>query len=193
MPTTPKLLAFAGSTRDGSYNKKLIKVAADAAKAAGAEVTLIDLRDFDLPFYDGDLEAEIKLPENGRRLKDLFIAHHGFIISSPEYNSSISGVLKNTIDWASRPEPSRPPLECFTDKTAALIAASPGALGGLRGLLALRTILNNIGTHVIPKQFALSKANEAFDESGKLKDPKQQATIEAVARTLVDFTRKFTN
>jgi chromate reductase len=193
MPTTPKLLAFAGSTRDGSFNKKLIKVAAEAAKATGAEVTLIDLRDFELPFYDGDLEAEIKLPDNGRRLKDLFIANHGFIISSPEYNSSISGVLKNAIDWASRPEPGRPPLECFTDKTAAIIAASPGALGGLRGLLTLRLILGNIGAYVIPKQFALSKANEAFDESGKLKEPKQQTTIEAVAKTLVDFTRKFNN
>jgi NAD(P)H-dependent FMN reductase len=188
---TPKILAFAGSTREGSFNKKLIRVAADALRAAGAEVTLLDLRDLALPMYDGDVEAEIKLPEGGRRLKDLMIAHHGFIISSPEYNSSISGVLKNAIDWASRPEAGRPPLECFTDKTAAIIAASPGLLGGLRGLITLRLILGNIGTYVIPKQLTVPKAAEAFDESGKLKDPKQQGTIEAVAKTLVQFTIKF--
>jgi NAD(P)H-dependent FMN reductase len=188
---TPKILAFAGSTREGSFNKKLVRIAVDALRAAGAEVTLLDLRDLALPMYDGDCEIELKLPEGGRRLKDLLIAHHGFIISSPEYNSSISGVLKNAIDWASRPEAGRPPLECFTDKTAAIIATSTGLLGGLRGLLTLRLILGNIGTYVIPKQLAVPKANEAFDDQGKLKDPKQQGTIEAIAKTLVQFTIKF--
>ena len=140
MPISPKILVFAGSTREGSYNKKLARVAAESAKAAGAEVTFLDLRDLNLPLFDGDLEAQVKLPDGGRRLKELMRAHHGFLISAPEYNSSISGALKNAIDWASRPEPDQPPLVCFTDKIAGLMAASPGALGGLRGLVTLRAI-----------------------------------------------------
>ena len=107
---TPKILAFAGSTRTESWNKKLIKIAAAGTRAAGAEVTELDLRDIPLPLYDGDLEHEQGLPPNGRKLKDLMLRHDGFLISSPEYNSSISGVLKNAIDWASRPVPGEKPL-----------------------------------------------------------------------------------
>jgi|ERR1051325_2665408 NAD(P)H-dependent FMN reductase len=187
---TPRILVFSGSTREGSFNKKLARVAADALREVGAEVTYLDLRELSLPLYDGDLEAEVKLPEGARRLKDLMNASHGFLISSPEYNSSISGVLKNAIDWASRQNPPDKPLECFTDKTAAIISASPGALGGLRGLMTLRSILTNIGTYVIPKQLTVSKAHEAFDEQGKLKDAKQLAVIQGIASTLFEFTRK---
>src|SRR5688572_13699701 len=140
MAYVPKILAFAGSTRTDSYNKKLIKIAVAGAQAAGGDVTLLDLRDYPLPIYDGDLEAEKGLPENGRRLKDIFLAHQGLLISSPEYNSSISAVLKNAIDWVSRPAPNEPPLGCFLNKAAALMSASPGALGGLRGLVHLRSI-----------------------------------------------------
>src|SRR5262249_29719722 len=104
----PRILAFAGSTRRDSFNKKLAGIAADGARAAGAEVTFIDLRDYPLPLYDGDLEAEKGLPEQAQRLKKLFLDHDGLLISSPEYNSSISGVLKNTIDWVSRPVPGEP-------------------------------------------------------------------------------------
>src|SRR4051812_33174915 len=111
-----KILAFAGSTREGSYNKKLVKVAAAAATAAGAQVTLVDLRDFPMPLYDGDLETKEGLPSNARKLKELFISHDGFLISCPEYNSSISGVLKNTIDWISRPQPNEPSLAAFAGK-----------------------------------------------------------------------------
>lgn len=190
MAGTPKLLAFAGSTREASWNKKLARAAADAGRALGAEVILIDLRDFDLPFYDGDLEAKVKLPEGARRLKDVMLQHQGYIISSPEYNSSISGVLKNAIDWASRPEPGRPELECFRDKTAAIMSVSPGLLGGLRGLVTLRSILGNIGTFVMPKQLAVARAMEAFDESGKLRDSKQQAALEGVVKQLVHVTAR---
>ena len=98
----PKILAFAGSTRIDSFNKKLVKIAADGAKDAGVDVTVIDLRDFAMPLYDGDLEQQQSLPPNARELKDLMLSHQGFLISSPEYNSSISGVLKNTIDWTPR-------------------------------------------------------------------------------------------
>jgi chromate reductase, NAD(P)H dehydrogenase (quinone) len=180
-----RILAFAGSTRKDSFNKKLVRIAADAARTAGAEVTLVDLRDLAMPLYDGDLEDAEGLPANAVKLRELFLAHQGLLISSPEYNSSITGVLKNAIDWVSRPEAGKPPLHCFTGKVAGLVAASPGALGGLRGLVTLRSILGNIGVIVLPEQFALSKASEAFDDVGHLKDPKQLASVEKVANALV--------
>src|SRR3989338_2486857 len=102
--TNPKILAFAGSTRTESFNKKLVQIAVRGAKQAGADVAYIDLRDFPLPLFDGDLEAKEGLPANAKKLKALFLDHQGLLISSPEYNSSISGVLKNTIDWVSRSE-----------------------------------------------------------------------------------------
>jgi len=185
MPYTPKILAFAGSTRKDSFNKRLVKLASDAARAAGGEVTIIDLRDFPMPLYDGDLETEQGVPENAKKLKALFLAHDGFLISSPEYNSSISGVLKNTIDWVSRPVPNEAPLACFTGKVTSLMSASPGALGGLRGLVTVRSLLSNISVIVLPAQVAVPKAHEAFGSDGKLKEAKQQASIEALGRDLV--------
>src|SRR5262245_60812982 len=165
---TPKILAFAGSTREGSFNKKLVRIAAAGARAAGAEVSTLDLRDLPLPLYDGDLEARDGLPENAKKLKELMVAHQGFLISSPEYNSSVTGVLKNAIDWASRPAPGEPSLVAFTGKAAALMSASPGALGGLRGLVHLRAILSNINVLVLPDQVAVPLAGEAFVDDGTL-------------------------
>jgi chromate reductase len=190
MSYTPKILAFAGSTRAGSYNKKLIKVAITGAEAAGAQVTYLDLRDLDLRLYDGDFEDSMGLPPGGRKLKDLLLSHDGIMISSPEYNSSISGVLKNAIDWASRPVPGERPLEAFDGKVAVLMSASPGALGGLRGLATLRSILGNIKVIVLPDQVAVSHAEQAFNEDGTLKDPKRQAQIEGLGRTLATFLAK---
>lgn len=194
MPTA-KVLAFAGSLRTGSFNKMLVRIAAQGARDAGAEVTLIDLRDYALPIFDEDLEKSDGLPANGRRLKDLFLAHNGLIISAPEYNSSISAVLKNTIDWVSRPTnnpdgtPERP-LQCFEHKIAGLLAASPGALGGIRGLPELRRILGNIKVTVLPEQFALMKAGDSFDATGNLKDPKQQASAKAVGAAVTRIVQK---
>lgn len=127
MASPVKILAFAGSLRRESYNKKLVRVAAAGRGAAGAEVTELDLRDLPLPVFDEDLETAEGLPANGRRLKDLLLAHQGLLISAPEYNSSIPAVLKNAIDWASRPVPGEAPLACFVGKVASLTAASPGA------------------------------------------------------------------
>jgi chromate reductase len=189
MPTAPRILAFAGSTRRDSWNKKLVKIAADAARAAGAEVTLVDLRDLPMPLFDEDLEKE-GTPENATRWKKLLIEHQGMLISSPEYNSSISGVLKNAIDWASRPKAGEAPLVAFKGKVAGLMAASPGALGGLRGLVTVRSILGNIGTLVLPDQIAISKAHEAFDGDGKLKDEKQRGIVEGIAKQTVDLARR---
>lgn len=190
MPITPKILAFAGSTRTDSYNKRLVKIAIAGARAAGGEVTLIDLRDFPLPLFDGDLESHDGLPANGRKLKDLFLAHHGLLISAPEYNSSITGVLKNTIDWVSRPVPGEAPLACFDGKVACLMSASPGALGGLRGMVHVRSILQNIKVIVLPDQIAVPKAAEAFNPDGSLKDPKQQAAVEGLGTRLVQVISK---
>jgi chromate reductase len=190
MSRTPKILAFAGSTREASYNKKVLRIAASAAQAAGAEVTLIDLRDFPMPLFDEDVERVEGAPEAAVRLKRLMVEHDGFLIASPEYNSSISGVLKNSFDWVSRPVPNEPPLVAFRGKTAILLSASLGGLGGLRGLVHIRSILNNVGATVLPDQVAIAKAQEAIDERGSLKDPKQQEAVEALGRTLARFVGK---
>jgi chromate reductase, NAD(P)H dehydrogenase (quinone) len=185
-----KVLAFAGSTRTASYNKKLIKIAMRGAKAAGGEVTYLDLRDLDLPLYDGDLEESRGLPPGARHFKDLLIASDAILISSPEYNSSISGALKNAIDWASRPVPGEKPLEAFRGKVAGLLAASPGMLGGLRGLVTVRSILSNIHVIVLPEQLAVSQAHHAFDENGDLKDEKQRVAAERVGQVVVEVAGK---
>lgn len=189
MSTKPRILALAGSTRTGSYNKRLAHIAARGAEAAGAEVTLIDLRDFQLPLFDEDLERE-GTPEPATRLKTLMVKHDGLIFASPEYNSSFSAVLKNAIDWASRPAPNEPPLVAFRGKVATLMSASPGGLGGLRGLVHLRSVLGNIGVIVLPDQIAVSKAYEAFNEDGTLTDAKQHTSVETAGRSLVEFLAK---
>jgi NAD(P)H-dependent FMN reductase len=186
----PRILAFAGSLRRESFNKKLVPIAAKAARDAGAEVTQIDLKDFQLPLFDQDLEAEGGMPENGKKLKQLFIDHDGLLIACPEYNSSITAVLKNTIDWVSRPSLGEPSLVAFRGKVATLLSASPGALGGLRGLVHVRSILSNIGVIVLPDQIAVAKAHEAFNADGSLKDAKHQAGIEGLGHTLASFLMK---
>ena len=185
MSPTPRILAFAGSLRKDSFNKKLVRVAAAGARAAGAEVTELDLSDHRLPVYDGDLEAAQGLPEGALRLKQMFVDHDGLLIAAPEYNSSITAALKNTIDWVSRPTTAdEPPLSGFVGKVAALVAASPGALGGLRGLVHLRSILSSIRVIVLPDQKAVGRAHEAFDENGALKDPAQQEAVEKIGAEL---------
>jgi chromate reductase, NAD(P)H dehydrogenase (quinone) len=189
MPPIPRILAFAGSLRQGSYNKRLIKIAAQGAQEAGAEVTVIDLKDFPLPIFVEDIEKQ-GLPENARKLKDLFLSHHGLLLSCPEYNSSITGVLKNVIDWVSRPVPNEQSLAPFNDKVTAIMSASPGALGGLRGLVHVRAILSNLNVLVLPKQIAVSKADEAFKEDGTLKDEKQQTAVKQLGAMVVNLLKK---
>jgi len=189
MPVTPRVLAFGGSLRRGSFNQQLARLGAECARKAGAEVTLIALRELPLPVFDEDLEKE-GLPPNALQLKQLFAAHDALLISAPEYNSSISAALKNAIDWVSRPEPGKPPLYCFTGKVCGLLSASPGALGGLRGLFTVRSILSNIGVLVLPEQVALMRAKEAFGPDGQLVDEKQQAAVQKVAARLVEVAGK---
>lgn len=182
----PRIFVFAGSARVGSLNKKLARAAASSLEAAGADATLIDLNDYTMPLYHGDLEIKEGIPENARRLRTLFIAHHALLIASPENNASISAPLKNTLDWVSRQDGDQPGGVPYSNKIACIMAASPNALGGLRGLVHLRAILESLGVLVLPGQFALSRAHEAFDESGALKDAKQKAVVEGLARRLVE-------
>lgn len=188
--TAQRILAFAGSTRTESLNKKLLKTAIEGARGAGVEVTELDLREFPMPLYDGDLEAGSGIPEQGKRLKRLFLDHQGLMIASPEYNSSIPGVLKNAIDWVSRSEPGEEPLAPFIGKVAVLMSASPGMLGGIRGLAAVRSMLSNIRVLVLPDQVSLMKAQEAFNPDSTLKDAKRAASVRALGQTLAETILK---
>jgi chromate reductase len=190
MTSSPKVLAFAGSARKDSFNKKLVRAAAEGVRAAGCGVTVIDLADYPLPIMDEDLEAASGLPENALKLKKLFLEHQGLLIAAPEHNSSVTALLKNAIDWVSRPVAGQPRMACFVGKAAGLVSASPGALGGLRGLVHLRAILGNIEVTVIPQQYALSKAHEAFDADGRMKDAAQKASAEAVGTALAVIVKK---
>lgn len=185
----PKILAYAGSLREGSMNRKLLGVGVEAARSAGADVTVIELRDYPLPLFDLELEASEGLHPSARKLKDLYLAHHGLLLACPEHNSSYPALVKNIIDWVSRPATMpdgspEPPHACTTDKVVGLLSASPGALGGIRMLPELRRVLSNINCLVIPQQFGLAKAHEAFDERGGMKDPKAAAMARGVGEAL---------
>ncbi len=192
MAQHPKLLFLAGSTRQASFNRKLAILAADIAREEDdADVTLLDLADYPMPIYNGDLEQEQGIPKPARELKQLFIDCDGFFIASPEYNSSIPPLLKNTLDWLSRKESAdEPPLAAYKGKVAALSAASPGGNGGLRGLVPLRMMLGNIGVHLIPQQLAVASAGDAFDDNGKLKSDQQLQTLTGIVRELVRVSRR---
>ncbi len=183
-----KILAFAGSTRTNSYNKMLVRNAAHIAEQQGATVTLLDLRDYPMPLYDGDLETNSGIPACALELRNLMKENHGILLSCPEYNSAISAVLKNAIDWISRPLPGDPPLVAFSGKTAALLAASPGATGGIRTLASVRSILANLGMIVIPKQYAHGNAKDSFDADGNLTSDSAQNRVSAVVEQLMQIT-----
>jgi chromate reductase len=155
---TARILGLAGSARKASVNRAVARAALDGASSAGADVTWLELADYPLPLYNGDIEAEDGFPENVVKLREIFDAHDGLIIGAPEYNSSITPLLKNTIDWISRPDGDRPALKAFAGKVAGLVSASGGPLGGLRGLVTVRSILGNIGVIVLPQQLAVGGA-----------------------------------
>ena len=187
---TARILAFAGSARRDSLNKKLARVAAEAACEAGAEVTWVDLDDYPMPVYHGDLESAQGMPENGMKLRALFLAHDALLIASPENNGSVSALLKNTIDWLSRGvgdgKGDNSGLAPYRGKTAALLAASPGGFGGVLGLSHLRPILSKLGVNVLAAQVNVAHADEAFDEQGRLRSA---ATLEHVRRLGADLAR----
>ena len=190
MMAQPKILAFSGSTRSGSFNKKLLRLAIKGAEAAGAQVTQVELRDLDLPLYYGDLEEKITLPEGARKLKKLFEEHDGWLIASPEYNGSVSAVLKNAIDWVSRQQPDEVAYQQFAGKVVVMMSASMGAFAGIRSLAALRAILSHINVLVLPQQFSMPHAHQAFNDDDSMKDAKRQAQVEGLGRTLAEYLAK---
>jgi NAD(P)H-dependent FMN reductase len=160
-----KLVAIAGALREGSLNKRLLRLALKLLEKDGAEIDLVDLRALALPFYDGDLETSSGLPAGAQELVSRIGAANGLVIASPEYNFSVPAVLKNAIDWVTRAKPM--PLR---GKTAVLLSASPSLAGGNRGLWVLRMSLEAVGVHVYPDMFSLASAHQAFDDEGELKD-----------------------
>lgn len=183
-----KVLIFAGSTRQHSYNRKLAQVAADLAREAGAEPTLLELGSLDIALYNADLEAQ-GTPADVIRLKQLLWEHPAWVICSPEYNGGMTALLKNTIDWASSPVAGDAQwgdgLRPFAGKVVGLLSASPGSLGGLRSLLTLAPILQNLQCWVAPRQFALSGAAQAFDADGHLTAPQQHLGVHAVVEQVL--------
>jgi chromate reductase len=188
----PQVLVLAGSIRTGSFNARLAALAAKEIARAEAEVTRISLLDFPLPLYDGDLEARSGPPENAIKLKRMFCAHQGIFIASPEYNASVTPLLKNTIDWISRVrENKEPPLSAYRNRVFALGAASNGPYGGMRSIMALRQVLEiGCAALVIPEHIAVREASHAFDENDELKDERNAAQLKAVARRLVEVARQ---
>ncbi len=187
--TPPRLLAFAGSLREASYNRRLVPVLAAGAEAAGATVTLLELRDFPLPVYDGDIEA-VGMPGNVRRLQALLGEHDGLLVSTPEYNGSMPALVKNTLDWISRPmEDGRSGTALFAGKVAGIVSASPGPLGGLRSLLVLRDALAKLGLLVVPQQVAVGQAAERLPARGVLDDARLRESVHAVGAAVAAWAR----
>ncbi|MES2997645.1 MAG: NAD(P)H-dependent oxidoreductase [Verrucomicrobiota bacterium] len=181
----PKIIAFGGSLRAGSYNQKIAAIAAEGARAAGAEVNVIALRDFPMPIYDQDIEDDDGMPEKAAEFKKLLGDADGFLIASPEYNSGYTGALKNAIDWASRAtSDDEPPLSVFKGKTAAILSASPGGRGGARSLAQFRTLLENIHVTVLEDQVTVPKVNEKIDANGNFSDAGLVAEIRGLGAKL---------
>ncbi|MCK5089362.1 MAG: NAD(P)H-dependent oxidoreductase [Hyphomicrobiaceae bacterium] len=186
MTTTAKLLFFAGSARTGSHNKKLAQLGAMIAEANGIPATFLDLGDYPMPIYNGDSEASEGPPENATKLKTVLEGHNGVFIASPEYNASISPLLKNTLDWLSRVRAEgEAPLEVFKTRVFAVGSASPGGMGGLRSLITLRHVLElGLGSLVLPDQFAVPRARDAFGEDGHLTNKEAQERYKLLIQKL---------
>jgi NAD(P)H-dependent FMN reductase len=189
----PKILVIPGSHRNRSHNARLAALAAKELTLADADVSLISLFDYSMPLYDADHEVVSGPPPNAVKLKKMMAAHQGIFIASPEYNASISPLLKNAIDWVSRVrERNELPYAAFHGRVFALGSASPDMLGGARGLLALRQVLElGCGALVIPEQVVVPNAENAFDDLDNLKDARQATVMKALARRLVEAAQQF--
>src|ERR1700674_6060093 len=186
-----KILVIPGSLRTGSLNVRLAAAAAHEIAQAGAEVTRISLGDFPLPIYDGDLQAKSGMPKHAVNLKRMIGAHHGVLIVTPEYNSSVPALLKNTIDWITRVQDAHETRgQVFRERPFAIAAASESRLGGARSLAALRLILTACHATVIPNQLALSFASEAYDDMDRLKHPSDSEALNALVRQLIDASQR---
>ncbi|MBI5322754.1 NAD(P)H-dependent oxidoreductase [Bradyrhizobium sp.] len=186
-----KILVIPGSLRTGSLNSKLAATIAHELAQAGAEVTRLSLADFPLPIYDGDLQAKSGVPKNAVNLKRMMGAHQGVLIVTPEYNSSVPALLKNTIDWISRvQDPHETRGQVFRDRAFAIAAASGGRLGGTRALSALRLILTACRATVVPNQLALSFAEDAYDDRDRLKHAHDIEALNAMVRQLIELSQR---
>jgi NAD(P)H-dependent FMN reductase len=186
-----KILVIPGSLRTGSLNARLAAAAAYEFAQADAEVTRISLGDFPLPIYDGDLQTKSGVPKNAINLKRMIGAHHGVLIVTPEYNSSVPPLIKNTIDWVTRvQDASEARGQVFRETPFAIAAASGGRLGGSRALAALRLILSACHATVIPNQLALSFADQAYDDMDRLKHPADIQALSALVRQLIDVSQR---
>lgn len=187
----PKILVLSGSLRTGSYNTRLAALAAKELALAEADVTRISLGDYPLPIYDADHEANAGMPDEAIKLKQMFSAHQGVFIATPEYNASVTPLLKNAIDWVSRVrEKNEPALAAYKNRAFALGAASPGQFGGMRSLMAMRQVLElGCGALVIPDQLSVANAADAFDDMDELKDKRHANQLKSVARRLIEVAR----
>jgi chromate reductase, NAD(P)H dehydrogenase (quinone) len=186
-----KILVIPGSLRTGSHNVKLAAAAAYEFAQSGADVTRISLSDFPLPIYDGDLQAKTGLPRNAINLKRMIGAHHGVLIVTPEYNSSVPPLVKNTIDWITRVQDQNETRgQVFREKPFAIAAASESRLGGSRALAALRLILTACQATVIPSQFALSFADQAYNDMDRLKNSADIEAMKALVKQLIEVSER---
>jgi NAD(P)H-dependent FMN reductase len=186
-----KILVIPGSLRTGSLNARLAAAAAHQFAQAGAEVTRISLGDFPLPIYDGDLQTKSGVPKNAVNLKRMIGAHHGVLIVTPEYNSSVPPLVKNTIDWVTRVQDVHETRgQVFRERAFAIAGASESRLGGTRALAALRLILSVCHATVIPNQLALSFAAEAYDDMDRLKNQADIEALNALVRQLIDVSQR---
>jgi NAD(P)H-dependent FMN reductase len=186
-----KILVIPGSLRTGSHNAKLAAAAAYEFALAGVDVTRISLADFPLPIYDGDLQAKSGVPRHAVNLKRMIASYHGVLVVTPEYNSSVPPLLKNTIDWVSRvQDPHEARGEVFFGRPFAIAAASENRLGGSRALQALRLILSACRALVIPNQLALSFADQAYDEMDRLRKEADIEAMKALVGQLIELSQK---
>ena len=191
MAKKPKILAFAGSLREHSYNKRVVKTAVEGAKSAGGEVTYIDLSQYPMPVYNADDHEKFGFDENALAFQKLLSEHDGFLIASPEYNGSIPGGLKNAIDWASRKSENFAMGEVFKGKVAAIMTASPGSFGGIRCLAHLRGVFSILLVNVLPSEIAVASVGKMFDGDGEeMTDEKMKKILEDLGASLVDMLKK---
>lgn len=195
MTNSAQLLFLAGSTRAQSVNKKLAKAAEKAASELGLSGTFVDLADFQLPLFDGDFEASEGVPEAAYRLKEVFCAHQGIFLACPEYNASITPLLKNALDWVTRArDEGEDPKAMFSKKLFALGAATPGGTGGIRGLVHVRyTLEYGLGAFVMPDQFLLPRANGAFSDNGDLENADMAESLKRIVRQLAQKAAAFSD
>ncbi|HAC09282.1 MAG TPA: NADPH-dependent FMN reductase [Phycisphaerales bacterium] len=188
-----RILGIAGSTRQDSLNRRLVHVALSGAESTGAEIEHLDLRELEIPLYDEIEEGNHGMPDGVRRLRETLKRSHGIVIASPEYNGSMTAVLKNAIDWTTRPDPESPedpPLVAWRGKVAGLLSTSPGGLGGIRGLVHIRAVLSHVGSHVVPQEAAIPFGHGAFHDDGSILDEKRHALVESVGHAVATLAAR---